>query len=280
MRWQFNVGSVYQCGNENVMTSNIHSTAIVEEGAQIDFDVLIGPYCVISSGTKIKKGSKLHSHVITYGSVVMGESNELFPFCSIGAQPQDISYQDEETKVEIGDNNIFREYVSIHRGTIKENGVTKIGDGNFFMNYAHLGHDSVVGDNCIIVNSCDIGGHVKIGDGAILGGSTSVIQFRCIGAGAYVGAGSIIDKDVPAFFAGYGNRFLISGINIVGLKKKGYQRDEIKKVLEFYNSLQEGRTTLKDLLKKLEDRFSESDLIQKMIKEIKGSKNGIAGFKS
>ena len=216
----------------------IHSSSIVEKGAEIGKDVAIGPFCVIGPNVQIGDRCRLFSHVQLSGHTKLGSGNEIHPFASIGAAPQDLKYRGGPTRVEIKNNNVFREYVSIHRGTEGGGEVTSIGSGNLFMNYVHLGHDAQVGDDNIIVNSNEFGGHVVIENQVVMGGKCSVAQFITIGEGSYLGGGSVIDRDIPPFFTAYGNRVRLKGINIVGMRRRGHSKKAISDLVDFYRTME------------------------------------------
>ena len=173
----------------------IHETAIIAKSAQIDPSVKIGPYCIIDDNVTIGKNTILESHVVVKNHTTIGNNNRIFQFASIGEDPQDLKYNGEGTQLVIGDNNIFREYCTVNRGTVTGYHETKIGSDNLFMAYSHIAHDCVVGDNIIIANNAALAGHVKISDHAILGGFTAVHQFCQLGAHCMTGAGSVVLKD-------------------------------------------------------------------------------------
>lgn len=258
----------------------IHPTAIIYEGAEIDSSVKIGPYSLIGPEVKLSEGCVVHSHVVIQGKTTIGKNNEFYPFCSIGAQPQDLTYNDEPSVVQIGDNNVFREYVSIHRGTKKENLQTLVGHNSLFMAHVHLGHDVTVGDHCVFANSVNLAGHVKIGQKVIIGGGTNISQFISIGRGSYLGGATAIDRDIPVFCTAYGNRAKLKGINIIGLRRSGSTREEITGLVDFYR-LMEAATFSPSAFIKDPSRYEEfngNKLVDEMIEFIKKSDIGIAPF--
>ena len=262
--------------------SNIHSTAIVSENAVIDPSVKIGPYSIVGDHVKIGADTVVHSHVVLDGNLEIGKGNEFFQFGSIGAPPQDFSYKGEDTRVVIGDNNIFREYVSIHRGTTKENYVTTIGNSNLLMAHAHVGHDVVIGNNCVIVNSANIAGHVKIADRVTLGGVCSIAQFSTIGRGAYIGGATAIDKDIPPFCTAVGIRARLKGINIIGLRRSGYSKEEISELVDFFRIMESSAYAPRTFVEQDEalSDYCSNVLVQEMVEMIKKSDVGIAPFMS
>ena len=218
--------------------SNIHTSSIIEKGAKIHETVKIGPFCIVGANVEIGANTVLHSHVVIDGHTTIGEGNKFFQGCSIGAPPQDNSYKGEPTKTVIGNNNTFREYVSVHRGTLKENLLTQIGDNCLLMAYVHIGHDVAMGSNCTIANSTNFAGHVKVGDRVIIGGGSQVQQFVSLGRGSYIGGASALDRDIPSYCTAIGNRAHLKGINIIGMKRQGYTKQEISEVVDFLRTIE------------------------------------------
>jgi UDP-N-acetylglucosamine acyltransferase len=213
----------------------IHPTAVVDARAQLHESVEVGPYSVIGANVTIGAGTKIHSHVVLQGPMTMGRDNTVYPFASLGAVSQDKTAKyDDATRVEIGDNNTIREYVTINRGTLKEEGVTRIGDGNWLMACAHIAHDCIVGNHTILANNVLLAGHVTIDDHAILGGASGVHQFCRIGQGAFSGGGSIILGAVPPFVMVQGNPAEPRAINSEGMKRRGQSADDIGAVKDAY----------------------------------------------
>jgi len=193
---------------------------------------------MIGPDVEIGDQNVLKSHVVIEGHTKIGIKNYFHSFTVVGSYPQDLSYKGEPTKVQIGNNNTFREFISINRGTLKQDGMTKIGNDGFFMAYTHLGHDVTIGDKVRIVNSCNLAGHVNVGDSVILSGATNVGQFITIGKAAFLGGGSAVDRDIPCFSTAFGNRVMLKGINIVGLKRMGYDKQHISELVEFYRMME------------------------------------------
>jgi UDP-N-acetylglucosamine acyltransferase len=264
------------------MDTNIHETAIISKGAEIGQGTIIGPYCVIGENVQIGDGCKLQSHIVVDGHTKVGANNQFFPYCTIGTAPQDISYNDEPTRVEIGDNNTFREYISLNRGTTKQDNITIIGSENLFMAYTHFGHDVVIGNKVRVVNSCNFAGHVKIGDGAIISGGSNVSQYITIGRGAFIGGGSALDRDVPCFCTAYGNRIKLKGVNIIGLKRMGFEKVKISELVEFYRMMEASALSPRSFVEnnELMDQFTDNELIQEVATFISDSKVGIPPFMS
>lgn len=215
--------------------ARIHPTAVIHPKAQLHESVEVGAYSVIHAGVSVGAGTRIHSHVVLDGPMTMGTDNTVYPFASLGGVSQDKTARyDEATRVEIGNGNTIREYVTINRGTLKEQGVTRIGDGNWLMACAHIAHDCVVGNHTVLANSVLLAGHVTIDDHVILGGATGVHQFCRVGRGAFSGGGSIILGSVPPFVMVQGNPAEPRAINSEGLKRRGYSADDIGAIKDAY----------------------------------------------
>lgn len=262
------------------MTQKIHPTAFVHEGAKLGENVEVGAYSVIGPNVEIGNNTKVFSHAVIEGHTKIGENNQFFQFCSIGAQPQDLSYKGEPTLTVIGDNNVFREYVSVHRGTLKDNQITKIGNNCLLMAKAHVGHDAIVGNNVILVNSCNLAGHVKIGDRSILGGGTNISQFVTLGRGSYIGGASAIDRDIPAFCTAYGNRVKLKGINIIGLRRHGYDKTVISEFVDMYRTMESSALSPRAFVdhEELMEEYKNNELVTEIREFIRKSEIGIAPF--
>lgn len=207
---------------------SIHPTAIIDPAAIIAADVSIGPYSVIGPDVEIDSGCTIESHVVIKGPTRIGKSNHIYQFSSVGEATPDLKYQGEPTRLVIGDHNVIREGVTLHRGTVQDREETTIGNHNLIMAYAHVGHDSVIGNHCILVNNAALAGHVHIDDWAILGGFTLVHQYCRIGAHCFTGMGSAIGKDVPAFMMVAGAPAEAKTINTEGLARRGFSKDDIQ----------------------------------------------------
>lgn len=252
----------------------IHPTAVIQSGAEIGADVDIGPYSVIGKDVKIGKGTWIASHVVIDGWTTIGEGCKIHQFSSIGAPPQDISYKGDKTEALIGNNNVVREFVTIHRATAKQNKKTVIGDNNFLMAYVHIAHDCIIGNNVVMANAATLAGHVRVEDNAIIGGLVAIHQFANIGAYAIVGGASAITHDVPPYVMAVGNRAKLYGLNKVGLRRQGFSREEIDILKKAYNILFRSGLTLKDAVGKLED-MKQSIHVERLLEFIKNSKRGI-----
>lgn len=254
---------------------DIHKTAIIEEGAIIEDGVTIGPYCVVGKDVIIKKGTVLQSHVVVEGITEIGENNTIYSFVSIGKANQDLKYKGEPTKTIIGNNNSIREFVTIHRGT-DDRWETRIGNGNLLMAYVHVAHDVIIGDDCILANNVTLAGHVVVDSHAIIGGLTPIHQFTRIGSYCMVGGASAVSQDVCPFVLATGNTVVLRGLNIVGLRRRGFSDEEISNLKKAYRILFRQGLQLKDALEELEKNFSEDKNVKYLVDFIKSSDRGIA----
>ena len=221
----------------NINPSNIHPTAIVEDGAKISNSCKIGPYCCIGSEVTLDDNVFLKSHVVISGKTFIGQGTKIWPFSSVGSDPQDLKYSGEKTTLTIGQNNLIRECVSISTGTDGGGGATSIGNDCLFMLGSHVGHDCKLGDNIVIANNSAIAGHVIIEDNVNIGGLVGVHQFCRIGEGSMIGAHAMVSKDVIPFSMIVGMRPVLSGVNLVGLKRRGSNKENIKKLVEVFSRL-------------------------------------------
>lgn len=252
----------------------IHKTSIVDSKAEIDDDVYIGPYCVIEGKVTIKRGTKLLSHVVVQGRTTIGEDCIISPFASIGGPPQDITYKGEETETIIGRRNTIKEYVTINRGTPHGGGVTRIGDNNFIMAYSHIAHDCKVGSNVIMANCATLAGHVEVEDNVVFGGLCAVHQFCRIGRFAFISGLTGVPKDIPPFMIAAGVRAKLYGLNVIGLERNNFSREEIAKLKKAYRILFRSSLPLSTSLKILEEEL-EGENIKILIEFIQKSKRGI-----
>ncbi len=249
---------------------DIHPTAIVERGTEIAADVVIGPYCIVGSGVVLEAGVRLLSHVVVTGRTRIGEGCQLFPFASIGHRPQDLKYRGEESTLVIGERNIIREYVTMQPGTVGGGMETAVGDDCLFMASAHVAHDCKVGNNVVMANNATIGGHVVVGDHAILGGLSAVHQFVRIGVHAMVGGMSGVEHDVVPYAVVVGDRARLTGPNFIGLRRRGFSRDEIEAVRGAYRILFDpGIGTLAQRLDRLERSYPEATTVKELVRFVR-----------
>ncbi len=216
------------------MGVDIHPSAVVSPQAQIADGVKIGPYSIIGEKVTVGRDSAIDSHVVIDGNTIIGEKNKIYPFVSLGLPPQDINYQGEDTKLIIGDENIIREFVTVNRATTKQDRVTKVGNNNYLMAYAHIAHDCTLGNSIIMSNAATLGGHIEIGDKAIIGGLVAIHQFVRIGTYAFIGGKSAIVKDIPPFMMASGDRAKLYGLNQIGLRREGFSQEKINGLKKAY----------------------------------------------
>ncbi|MFI2810566.1 MULTISPECIES: acyl-ACP--UDP-N-acetylglucosamine O-acyltransferase [Microbulbifer] len=257
------------------MQTNIHPTAIVDDSAVIGAGVSIGPYTVVGPGVEIGDGCDIASHVVLSGPTRMGKNNRIYQFSSVGQDTPDKKYQGEDTTLVIGDDNVIREGVTIHRGTVQDRGETTIGNDNLIMAYAHVGHDSVIGNHTILVNNVALAGHVEIRDWAILSGFSLVHQHCTIGEHAFTGMGAAIGKDVPAYVMVAGNPAEAKTINAEGLRRRGFSRDEIALINKAYKIVYRRGLTLQEALEALAELREQSAVVQPWIDSLQNSSRGI-----
>lgn len=224
--------------------SRIHATALVDPGAWIDTSVTVGPYAVIGPHVRIDAGTTVGAHAVVEGHTTIGPDNRIFQFASIGAQPQDKKYAGEPTRLRIGRGNTLREFVTINVGTAQDRGETTVGDDNWIMAYVHVAHDCILGDHVVLANSTNLAGHVAVGDWTVLGGYTGVHQHCKVGAHVMTGVGSVILHDVPPFVTCSGNTASAHGINVEGLRRRGFDADALAALRRAYRTLYRSGLTL------------------------------------
>ena len=253
--------------------SNIHPTAIIEEGAIIGNDVIIGPYVTISSQSTIGQGTVIDAHANIAGHTTIGKNNHIFSHAVVGSIPQDLKFSGEEVQLIIGDNNKIREFTLINPGTKGGGSVTRIGDNNLLMGYVHLGHDVILGDNCILANGATLAGHVELGDNVVIGGLTPIHQFVHIGDFAMIGGASALSQDIPPYCLAEGNRATLRGLNLTGLRRH-LNREEINNLKVAYKELFESGLPLQERAEILLNK-SESKIVKNLVMFITKSKRGI-----
>ncbi len=249
----------------------IHKTAIIDKKATISNNVKIGAYSIIGPNVQIRENTEIQSHVNIIGQTMIGKNNKIYPFASIGNDPQDMKYKGEVTKLTIGDNNIIREYVTINPGTAHGGGETRIGNKNLLMIGAHIAHDCILGNNIIIANNAAIAGHAEIDDNVILGGNCGVHQFTRIGKMAMIGGMTGVSRDIIPYGLSTGNRNVLNGINIVGLRRLNIPNKDIKSLTEAYKSIFKTEN-LSENLKKLKSDERKNKLVMEIIEFINKDK--------
>jgi UDP-N-acetylglucosamine acyltransferase len=255
--------------------SLIHPQAIIEDGAIIGANVKIGPWTYVAANVVIGDDCEISSHVVINGPTKMGKGNRIFQFASIGEDGQDLKYAGEPTELVIGDNNTFREYCTVHRGTIQDQSLTQIGSNNLFMAYTHIAHDCMIGSNCIMANGASIAGHVHVGNHAIIGGMTGVHQFCHIGDHSFVGANSLILKDIPPYVMASGQPAKPFGLNSEGLKRRGFDKDVILHIKRAYKSVYRQGLTVDEALAKIDETNHKMPELTVFTNFIKNSSRGI-----
>ncbi len=253
----------------------IHPTAIIANDVKFGENVKVGPWCVIGDGVELGNNTIIESHVVIKGPTQIGENNHIYQFSSIGEDTPDLKYDGEPTRLIIGDHNIIREGVTIHRGTVQDKSETRIGSHNLIMAYVHIGHDSVVGNHCILVNNAALAGHVIVDDYAILGGFTLVHQFVRIGAHCFTGMGCAVGKDIPAFVMVSGAPAAARNINMEGLKRRGFTKDDIAALVKAYKILYRKSLTVEQAIAEISLLESSSLHIRTFIDSLHASTRGI-----
>lgn len=257
-------------------SSNIHPTAIVHASARVPESCKIGPYCVIGADVELGEGCHLVSHVAIEGPTKTGADNVVFPFAAIGMAPQDVTYKGEPTRLEIGNHNEIREYVTINRGTVKGGGLTKVGSHLLIMAYTHIGHDCVIGDHAMLVNGATLGGHVIVEEWAVVGALCPVHQFVRIGAHSYVGGGTTITQDVLPFSMTSAARETHAYLmNKVGLQRRGFSKERIAKIHHAYKVLLASKMNTSQALEKLKSEADRGEDVDMLIRFIEASERGI-----
>ena len=249
----------------------IHNTAIIDTQAKIHKNVKVGPFSVIGANVEIEENTEIQSHVSILGNTKIGKNNQIYPFASIGNDPQDLKFQGEETKLEIGNDNKIREYVTINPGTNGGGGITKVGNNCLFMVSAHIAHDCFVGDNVILANSVPLGGHASIEDNVIIGGNSAVQQFTRVGKFAMVGGMCGVVRDIIPYGIAHGNRSKLQGLNLIGLRRKNIPNQDIMILSEAYKEIFKNEN-LTENLNNLKVELKEHDLVREVLNFIEKDK--------
>lgn len=252
--------------------SEIHPTAVIDEGAELD-DVYVGPLCHVGAGVKLGRGCRLESHVVITGSTTLGEGCRVFPFACLGHRPQDLKYRGEESDLIIGSNNQIREHVTMHPGTAHGGGTTRVGDNGLFMAGVHIAHDCQVGNGVIMANNATLAGHVELQDYAFLGGLSAVHQFVRIGSQAMIGGLAGVEADVIPYGMVLGNRAYLNGLNIIGMRRRGVERDEIQSLRNAYRALFMTDGTFADRLNDVAGHYAEHARVIEIIDFIRSGDN-------
>jgi UDP-N-acetylglucosamine acyltransferase len=243
----------------------IHPTAVVAHGAELGAGVEIGPFCTVGPDVVLGAGAKLISHVVVEGHTQIGENVQLFPFCTVGLAPQDFKYNGEPTRCEIGARTLVREHCTIHRGTVTGTGTTRIGQDCMLMAVVHVAHDCAIGDHVIVANNVVMGGHVRIADHAVIGGAPAIHQFVRIGRAAMIGGVSGVEADVIPFGSVIGNRGRLAGLNIIGLKRRGFDKSQIQRLHTAFRSLFGHEGVFAHRLEAARARFTDDSLVAEVL---------------
>jgi UDP-N-acetylglucosamine acyltransferase len=255
---------------------SFHSTVIADPNSKIHPSCKIGPYCVIGADVEIGEGCRLDSHVVIDGPTKIGADNHFFPFTSIGTAPQDISYAGEPTRLEIGDHNVIREFVTINRATAKGGGCTRVGDHNLIMAYTHIAHDCQIGNHIIMANAATLGGHVIVEDWATVGALCPVHHFVRIGTHAFIGGGTTITRDVLPFSKTSAERGTKAyGLNAVGLERRGFTKERIKRIHHAYRVLLASKLNTSQAIERLKAEIDVGEDVEMLIRFIEGSERGV-----
>ena len=249
----------------------IHSSSIIDPAAKISNDVEIGPFCLIGADVEIGSGTRIESHVILKGPMKIGERNHIFQFSTLGDGSPDKKYKNEPTTLVIGNENIIREGVTIHRGTVQDRGETLIGDRNLIMAYSHIAHDCVLGNDIVLTNQAALAGSVHVGDGAILGGYAIVHQFCSLGSYSFCAMGSAVNKDIPAYVKVRGNPAKPFGINVTGIKRLGYSKESIEALRSAYRSIHRKKMTVDEAIEELKELRKEHEEVNLFLDSIEKS---------
>ena len=252
-----------------------HPTAVVDRAAELDDRVEVGPYSVIGPGVKIGKGTRIKSHVVIEGNTTIGNDNIIHQFATVGSRPQDLKYEDEPSELIIGEGNTIREFASLNPGTRGGGMVTRVGQRNLLMMQSHIAHDCIIGDDNIVANGAMLGGHVVVGDRVIIGALVGIHQFVAIGSGAIIGAGSMVSKDVPPYCNATGDRVRLRGLNLEGLKRRGFDKGRIDAIRRAYRILFRSRLRLKEAVDRVCREVPRTREVDQMIHFVESSRRGV-----
>ena len=255
--------------------TKIHPTALVDPRAELDHDVEVGPYSIVGPGVKIGKSTRIKSHAVIEGNTSIGEGNLIFQFATVGSVPQDLKYRGEESRLVIGDHNTIREFVSLNPGTTGGGMTTRVGNHNLLMMYCHIAHDCLLGHHNIIANGATFGGHVVVEDYVIVGGLVGIHQFVKVGTSALLGAGSMVSKDVPPYCNATGDRARLKGLNLEGLKRRGFSREQIAAIKKAYRILFQSGMTAKAAVKRTRKEIPGSAEVERLATFVENSRRGI-----
>jgi UDP-N-acetylglucosamine acyltransferase len=248
-----------------MMTAKIHPTAVIDKSAEFGADVEVGPGCVIGPNVKLGDRTRLIAHVFIESHTELGKDNTVFPFAALGGQPQDLSYKGEPTRLVIGDNNSIREHATLHRGTVRGHAVTTIGNHCLIMGNAHIAHDCTLGDHVILAQTATLGGHVHIADHVFVGGVAAIHQHGRVGRHAFVGACALMTTDLIPFGSAIGNHAHLAGLNVVGLKRKGFTREQIHDLRAAYRLLFAEEGTFQERIEDCAQLYADNPEVMEIV---------------
>jgi UDP-N-acetylglucosamine acyltransferase len=254
----------------------IHSTAIIDPSAELADDVEVGPYAIIGNNVKIGSGTSVGPHAVIDGWTEIGKDNKIFQFASVGAPPQDLKFAGEVTTLKIGDRNTIREFATLHRGTADGGGVTVVGNDNLLMAYSHVAHDCIVHNHTVLANGATLAGHVEIEDYSIMGGLAAVHQFTRIGCHTMISGGSMVAQDIPPYTIAQGDRAKSMGLNLIGLKRRGFAEASLRGLKQAYRLIFRSGLRLEEALQRIEVEVETSAELEHFVSFIKESQRGIA----
>ena len=257
------------------MSDRVHPTAVISDKASIADDVEIGAYAVIGDDVEIGAGTRIGSHVVINGPTTMGVDNHIYQFASIGDDPQDKKYAGEPTSLIIGDRNTIREYCTVSRGTVQDQGVTSLGDENWIMAYVHIAHDCVIGNKCIMANNATLAGHVHVGDWVIFGGFSGAHQFCRVGAHAFLGMYAGVNRDVPAYLVVSGQPAVPKGINSEGLKRRDFDTEQIRNIKNAYRILYRQGKKLAAAIDEIAELAKDRPELDVFLESLRSSERGV-----
>ena len=255
--------------------TEIHASAVIDPAAELGEGVTVGPYCVIGADVRVGPRTRLLSHVVLEGPLTIGADNVIGPLTSLGSQPQDLKYGGEPTSVEIGDRNRIREHVTINRGTVGGGGVTRVGSDNLLMVHTHIGHDSQVGNDIVMANAATLAGHVIVEDRANVGAYSGVHQFCRVGREAFIGGYSVVTQDALPWVTTVGNRAKSYGVNVVGLKRREYDAERIRRIKDAYRTLFRSKMTQEEALTALAERYGDDADVDYFCSFVRDSERGV-----
>ena len=254
----------------------IHPSAVVDAGVRVPESCTIGPFCMVGPDVEMGEGCELMSHVVLTGPTRLGKHNRIYPFAVVGMRPQDLTYKGEPTRLEIGDHNEIREYVTIHRGTVKGGGLTKIGSNCLIMAYAHIAHDCFLGDHVIMPNAATLAGHVTVGDWAQLAALAPIHQFVRVGAHAYIGGGTVITQDVMPFSKTSAVRDVHAyGANSIGLERRGFSKERVRAIQRAFRILLAAKLNTTQALERIELEVEQTEDVKQLVEFIRTSERGV-----